>query len=344
MKGTIIRREWGEIMITYRKAVPEDIHPALDLVLRVFIEFDAPYYEQEAVIHFKEDIKQILANATYARDIQQGKYLLLLALDGDRIVGVIGNRAKGDEIGTLFVDGEYHRQGVATELMNRMVCELKLRRFDRITVDASPYGFPFYEKFGFSPTDTEKKLNGFIYTPMAYVPNEIWDILDEHGKKTGRYAERGRKMATGDYHLVVHVWKRNSRGEWLIDKRAPTRGTSIDGKWETTGGSAVAGDDSLIAAVRETKEELGIDLDPQKGTLFSTIARHGNDGHSWLQDAWVFEHDCSIEDVRFQEGETCDAMWATADKIREMMATGEFLSEWFYPYFDEMVEKWRIPQ
>jgi len=41
-------------------------------------------------------------------------------------------------------------------------------------------------------------------------------------------------------------------------------------------------------------------------------------------------------------------MWATADKIREMMATGneqratgEFLSEWFYPYFDEMMEKWR---
>jgi hypothetical protein len=33
-------------------------------------------------------------------------------------------------------------------------------------------------------------------------------------------------------------------------------------------------------------------------------------------------------------------MWATADKIREMMAAGEFLDEWFYPYFDEMMEKW----
>jgi hypothetical protein len=33
-------------------------------------------------------------------------------------------------------------------------------------------------------------------------------------------------------------------------------------------------------------------------------------------------------------------MWATADKIREMMATGEFLSEWFYPYFEDMMEKW----
>jgi hypothetical protein len=30
------------------------------------------------------------------------------------------------------------------------------------------------------------------------------------------------------------------------------RGTSIDGKWETTGGAALAGDDSLTTALRET--------------------------------------------------------------------------------------------
>jgi hypothetical protein len=43
----------------------------------------------------------------------------------------------------------------------------------------------------------------------------------------------------------------------------------------------------------------------------------------------------------FQESETCDVMWARTDKIREMMGSGEFLSAWFYPYFDEMVENGR---
>jgi hypothetical protein len=37
--------EGGDRMITYRKANPEDVCPALDLALRVFIEFDAPDYE-----------------------------------------------------------------------------------------------------------------------------------------------------------------------------------------------------------------------------------------------------------------------------------------------------------
>ena len=104
--------------------------------------------------------------------------------------------------------------------------------------------------------------------------------------------------------------------------------------------TALAGDDSLTAALREAKEELGIDLDPKKGIFLHRTAHHVVNGHSWFRDAWVFEHDCPIETIHFQEDETCDAMWATADKIREMMATGEFVSEWFYPYLNEMFEKW----
>ena len=323
-------------MISYRKAKPEDIYPAFELALRVFIEFEAPDYDPDAVGKFKSDC---IDNEDYINNYVTGKHLLYVALEGNKIVGFVNERGNG-HISMLFVDGIHHRQGIATTLMNNIVCELKLRGFDKITLNSSPYGLPFYKHFGFKPTDTEQKKDGFIFTPMSYKPNEIWDVYDSNRNKTGRYAERDRKMATGDYHLVVHVWKRNSKGEWLINKRAPTRGTSIDGRWETTGGSALAGEDSLTAALRETKEELGIDLDPKKGVLFHSITRHGNHGHTWLQDAWMFEHNCHIEDVRFQEGETCDAMWASPDKIREMMAAGEFLSNWFYPYFDDMVEKW----
>ncbi|HHT95546.1 MAG TPA: GNAT family N-acetyltransferase [Clostridiaceae bacterium] len=323
-------------MITYRKAKPEDIYPAFELALRVFMEFEAPDYEQDAVVRFKSDC---IDNEEYINNYVTGKHLMYVALEGNKIVGLVNERGNG-HISMLFVDGSYHRQGIATTLMNNIVCDLKLRGFDRITLNSSPYGLPFYKHYGFKPIDTEQKKDGFIYIPMAYEPNEIWDVYDSNHNKTGRYIERGRKMAAGDYHLVVHVWKHNGKGQWLIDKRAPARGTSIDGKWETTGGSALAGEDSLTAVLRETKEELGIDLDPQKGVLFHTTTRYGNDGRTWIIDAWVFEYDCPIEDVRLQEGETCDAMWASADKIREMMAAGEFLSEWFYPYFEEMVKKW----
>lgn len=329
-------KEWEkQNMIIYRKATADDIRPALDLALRVFMEFEAAEYELEAELRFKVDI---INNKEAIQNWMCGKNSIYVACDGDKIVGVIGEKWGNGHINIVFVEGRYHRIGIASELMNHIICDLKLRGFDKITLFSSQYGLPFYLQYGFMPTGAEQHSDGFIFTPMEYIPNEIWDVLDENGNKTGRYTERGREMATGDYHLIVHVWKHNGRGEFLIDRRASKRGTSIDGKWETTGGSAVAGEDSLAAALREAKEELGIDLDPSKGKLFHHIARHGDDGHTWLQDAWVFEHDCPIESVRFQESETCDAMWATVDKIREMMATGEFLSQWFYPYFDEMME------
>ena len=327
-------------MITYRKAATVDIRPALELALKVFLEYDASDYGTEHTERMRKSIDERIVNQD--NYFSAGR-LMYVALDDIKVVGIIetyGKEHQENRVALMFVDGNYQREGIGTELMSRIVCDVKMKGHEKLVLNSSPYGLPFYRHFGFIPIEAEKNINTPWKTPMEYTPGEIWDVLDSEGNKTGRFHERGRKLAIGDYHLVVHVWKHNGRGEWLIDRRAMNRGTSIDGKWETTGGAALAGDDSLTAALRETKEELGIDLNPSNGILFHRIARHGDDDRSWFQDAWVFEHDCPIETVRFQESETCDAMWATADKIRDMMAAGEFLSEWFYPYFDDMVERW----
>lgn len=325
-------------MITYRTATPEYIGPALDLAMRVFYEFEAPDSETVACEMRRVDFT---INRNRPELWLTGDRTMIVALDDNIPVAMVDGRSNG-HIDKLYVDKAYQHRGIGTELLSRMVCELKLRGVNKVTLDSSPSAMPFFLKFGFSPSGGERKKDGFILVPMAYEPNEIWDVLDELGNKTGRYAERGRKMKTGDYHLVVHVWKRNGKGEWLIDKRVPRKTDNLGGKWETTGGSAVAGDDSLTAAIRETKEELGIDLDPEKGTLFCRFINPNDNGHSWIADVWVFEWDGSIDQIRLQQIETCDAMWATAEKIREMMAAGEFLGKRFYPYFDEMVEKWKI--
>jgi 8-oxo-dGTP pyrophosphatase MutT (NUDIX family) len=91
---------------------------------------------------------------------------------------------------------------------------------------------------------------------------ELWDVLDEKRNKTGRLHERGKPMKVGDCHLIVQIWIMNGKGEFIIQKRP-------GGKWETVGGCAVTGEDSLSAALRETKEELGIDL-------YSTTKRYFN--------------------------------------------------------------------
>lgn len=159
---------------------------------------------------------------------------------------------------------------------------------------------------------------------------ELWDVMDVDRNRVGRTHERGQPMRDGDYHLVVHVWIQNSAGEYLISKRTPNK--LYPNLWECTGGSAVAGDTSLMAALREVKEELGIDLDPLGGALILRETRSPD--HA---DIWLFRQEAELRDVVFQEGETCDAKWATKDDIREMLKTGEFVPvfdylEWLFEF------------
>jgi GNAT superfamily N-acetyltransferase len=165
----------GKMRYEIRKATPNDIRPAIDHTPQASIEFDA------------SDCN-----------------LMFVALDGEKIVGVIGECGDG-HISIVSVDGVYQRQRIATALMSRMVCALKLRGFDKITLNSPPEALPFFKHFGFVPADIEQKLNGLILTPMLYEPNEIWDVYDHNRNKTGRFIERGRAMAAGDYHVIVNV-------------------------------------------------------------------------------------------------------------------------------------------
>lgn len=149
--------------------------------------------------------------------------------------------------------------------------------------------------------------------------SEIWDVLDENRCLTGETMLRSEHPSE-KYHLVVHIWIKNSNGEWLISKRTPNKHYPL--LWECTGGSALAGEDSITAALREVKEELGINLEKEKGSLYKTIKRPVY--HDYC-DVWLFEHNCNINEIVLQEDETCDAMWASSEIIFNLIDNNEFV-------------------
>jgi len=165
---------------------------------------------------------------------------------------------------------------------------------------------------------------------------ELWDVLDEHGNKTGRLHKRGKPLQPGESHLVVHIWIVNQKAEFLISKRA-LNAEMWPSMWHTTGGAAVAGDDSLTAALRETKEELGVDLDPNNGQLFKQHSRPCKQdiGAFVLMHAWLFRQEVDIASVLCQPEEICDAMWASKDEIRQLVAENKFYP---YSYLEEVLD------
>lgn len=97
---------------------------------------------------------------------------------------------------------------------------------------------------------------------------EIWNLYDENREFIGRDHVRGEQLPIDGYHLVVHVWIRNSKGEYLISQRSANRPT-YPLMWECVGGSVVKGEDSLQGAIREAKEEVGVDLNPEDGQVIN---------------------------------------------------------------------------
>jgi isopentenyldiphosphate isomerase len=165
---------------------------------------------------------------------------------------------------------------------------------------------------------------------------ELWDVLDSYGNKTGRLHERGSGvMNSGEYHLVVHVWVINSKNEFLISKRASNK-KPYPNMWECTGGSAVAGDDSITTAIKEVNEELGIVLEEKNGQIFKRYIRGWENGSGDFIDVWLFRQEVDLKNIIFQPKETCDAMLAGADTINQMIEDSLFIGHDIFPYLDEL--------
>ncbi len=155
---------------------------------------------------------------------------------------------------------------------------------------------------------------------------EIWDLYNEQRHLTGRDHIRGEEIPHGYYHLVVHVWIRNSKGEYLISQRSADR-PAHPLKWECVGGSALKGEDSLAAALRETQEEIGLVLSPNNGKIVSSVVGRMVNGvrFSDIVDVWLFEYDGPVDLSKATTAEVAQIAWLNKGQIKELFDDKEFV-------------------
>ena len=165
---------------------------------------------------------------------------------------------------------------------------------------------------------------------------ELWDLYTENREPTGRTHIRGEAIPDGFFHLVVHVWIRNSRGEYLISQRSATRPT-FPLMWECVGGSVLAGEDSLTGALREVKEEVGLDLSPDTGSLLFSRTRSVIGGKSFqdIMDVWLFQYDGEISLTNATTDEVAQTRWMTRSEIETLRESGDLVENLFY-FFTEV--------
>ncbi|MCI9464829.1 MAG: GNAT family N-acetyltransferase [Lachnospiraceae bacterium] len=135
------------------------------LAWRTFLRFEADIYTAEGIRHFED----FITDTTLHRMFLLGAYQMFVALDHNRIVGMITLR-NASHISLLFVDEKYHRQGIGRALIEYLrEYLLSEAGVDRVTVNAAPYGVAFYHKLGFRDLRPEEEKDGIKYTPMEFI-------------------------------------------------------------------------------------------------------------------------------------------------------------------------------
>lgn len=143
---------------------------------------------------------------------------------------------------------------------------------------------------------------------------ELWDLYDAQGQRTGRTMTRGEDVPAGLYHLAVHIWPRNSRGEYLIQRRAP----GVQWKpnlWAVTGGSAISGEDAVTAARRELREEIGYDASKAEMEQVACLRRTNS-----FCAVYSLLIDWPAEQFVLQSEEVSAVQWCDSARLTRMVA------------------------
>ncbi len=148
---------------------------------------------------------------------------------------------------------------------------------------------------------------------------EKWDLYTKYREKSGKEHIRGEKIPEGFYHLVVHVWIRNQKGEYLISQRSFRRPT-FPLMWECVGDSVLKGESSIEGAVREVKEEVGLDLEQSAGKLLFSKICGTLDGKVFnnIMDVWLFNYNGEVHLEDATTDEVADCKWMTVPEIRQL--------------------------
>ena len=161
---------------------------------------------------------------------------------------------------------------------------------------------------------------------------EYLDVYDSNGNVTGRKVIRGDKseVFNENEHIAVSViFIENSKGEFLIQKTSKEKG----GNYSSTGGHVDGGETPLEAIKRETKEEIGVNIDNDE------IIDYGFMSFDMpLRFLFYVKKDVNVDSLIVQDEEVEYVKYMSVEEIDKLIKTNQMLKSHSI-MFNELMSK-----
>ncbi|WP_350285513.1 NUDIX domain-containing protein [uncultured Croceitalea sp.] len=154
--------------------------------------------------------------------------------------------------------------------------------------------------------------------------DELIDILDAKGNYTGRSALKSEAHKNGWWHPTIHVWCYTRTGKVLLQQRGKHK-DSYPLKWDVSvAGHIGAGESNELGAIRETMEEIGVQIvseDLEKLTVFKQVKNHSN---TFLDCEFCHTYLCKLDEhvpLKKQDSEVEALQWLMIDEFKKRIAS-----------------------
>ncbi len=132
---------------------------------------------------------------------------------------------------------------------------------------------------------------------------ELIDVLDENGNKTGKILTREQIHKKGLCHRIIVVAIIDAKGHILMQQRSKSK-VKNPGKWDVSAaGHVSSGQTSIEAAIRETLEELNIKVNKEE--LYYILTYKDKDYiDNQIYDCYIVKKEkIELENIKIQESE-----------------------------------------
>lgn len=148
---------------------------------------------------------------------------------------------------------------------------------------------------------------------------EYIDIVDQNNNPTGEVKEKLQAHEDGNFHRTAHIWIINDKKELLLQKRSATK-KSHPNCWDISGAGHIRSGESVIdGAIRELKEELGVETKEKDLQYISTIKSTKNPKNMEFGYVYLLKCNNQVEEYTFEDDEVSEVKYVYFEELEKMV-------------------------